>query len=141
MVHLESWMQAMAAPRGPQWQVRAAVELEPERWPAFFEEIACVGAGVLATLEVLRARPNAPAGQPPQELHGIGYRPGDDVLELSVAPPGRSAALRYFIAAPRRIRLRESAEGAVLLVEDASGTATLIRLSNLPRPAAGRAMG
>ena len=68
-------------------------------------------------------------------LKAIDYDPGADTLEIvtdgCITGDG---TLRYFIAAPRRITVAESAGAGAILVEDAGGIRTLIRLFNLPRP-------
>ena len=138
MVHLDGWMQTTIARQRLRYRAHeAAAELEAERWSEYFETIAHDVAGVLATLEVVPGSHDEHTTRLPQELHAIGYCPSEDVLELAVAIAGHRASVRYFIPGPRRIRLEQSDDRADILVEDASGTATLIRLFNLPRPVTG----
>jgi hypothetical protein len=69
-------------------------------------------------------------GRTLRPLHGIAYRGEADVLELMVgARPEGARVLRYFIAGPRCIHLDGADGSSSILVNDASGTRTLIRLT------------
>ncbi len=117
----------------------ASPQLSAERWPEYFAQLARGEEGVLVTVEVLGGRERIErAPQRPRDLRAIGYCPRRDVLELAV--DGHEAGvpgLRYFISAPRQIHLEQADGRTEILVRDASGARTLIRLLNVPRSLAG----
>lgn len=139
MVYVANWMLLAADRRAQSHRGVGTPELKAERWPDCFEEIARSSEGVLVSVEVLGGcgRLDRPL-QRPRDLQAIGYCPGRDMLELAAGGSGTGlAGLRYFISAPRQIHLEQSDARADILVQDASGTRTLIRLFNLPGPLAG----
>jgi hypothetical protein len=138
MVYVANWMLA-ADRRAPSHGSVGTPELKAERWPDCFAEIARSSEGVLVSVEVLGGRERLDrALQRPRDLRAIGYCPGRDMLELTAGGSGTGVpGLRYFISAPRQIHLEQSDARADILVQDASGTRTLIRLFNLPGPLAG----
>jgi hypothetical protein len=122
--------------------------LEGQRWAQYFGSLSLQDGGVLARIEVIRDRVTSPIDGRHRPLRAISYDDATDVLEFAML--GRSAAeapLRYFIHAPRTIRVSESSDARTIVVEDASGLRTLIDLHNVrapfadvprPRPAASR---
>ena len=108
-------------------------ELEPHVWAEYFRSIALLRAGVLATVQVLGARPAADLTDRPRALQQIRYDSKQDTLELAVgAHSAPGAVLRYFISAPLAIGVAEAHDRTTLLVSDASGQRTQICLYNLP---------
>jgi len=108
-------------------------ELPGAEWLEYFASPALGADGVLVAVAVIRDASAHPRRARP--LKAIDYDPGADTLEIvtdgCITGDG---TLRYFIAAPRRITVAESAGAGAILVEDAGGIRTLIRLFNLPRP-------
>jgi hypothetical protein len=100
--------------------------LNEEQWFDYFSSIPLAN-GVLASVELMGQRPSPPPSASP--LQAISYDADQDLLELAVG--GRTngnSPLRYFIAAPRSVNVEESSATRMILVADASGAQTLIRL-------------
>jgi hypothetical protein len=104
-------------------------ELAGREWLEYLESLACDDE-VLVTLNVVDGELAAP--RVVRHLRSIAYDRGADMLEI-VADGCivGDAALRYFIASPRRIKLAGPADAGAILVEDAEGVRTLIRLFSL----------
>jgi Family of unknown function (DUF5335) len=104
----------------------ATRNLNEEQWFDYFSSIP-LADGVLASVELMGQRPGSPPSASP--LQAISYDADRDLLELAVG--GRTngnSPLRYFIAAPRSVNVEESSGMKMILVQDASGARTLIRL-------------
>jgi hypothetical protein len=126
---LERWIEATASNRGTR---TTATTLEREQWAEYFRSIVLDTGGVLATVEVTREQLIGPPSGKRRSLHAISYHATKDLLELAVG--GHAAGeprLRYLISAPRTVEVAESRTGRVIVVQDASGTRTLIRLFNV----------
>jgi hypothetical protein len=138
MEYVVDWMSV--AERGATRRRRAPLELQQERWPEYFEALGGCSERMRVSLEVVdeRGRLDGPRRRPP-ELRAIGYDRGQDLLELATgAHDGGLPGLRYFIAAPRQIRVERWGARIDLLIGDASGTRTLIRLFDVPPTFTGR---
>jgi len=112
-----------------------ALKLEAYRWPEYFGSIALDGDRVLATVGLLPQLLSGRDDQRQRPLRAIGYDPGEDVLEVAVG--GEAAdlpALRYFVSAPQAITVAESNNTRAILVDDASGIQTMIRVLDLRCP-------
>jgi hypothetical protein len=107
-------------------------ELAAERWVEYFDAFARRGDGLLVTIEVMSEELGDQTDVERLPLQAIGYDAKDDVLEVSVG--GRSTrypvVLRHFISSPQTISVEESGplNPKAILVEEAGGTRTLIRL-------------
>jgi hypothetical protein len=126
------------------------MELKRDRWAEYFRSLPAVGARQLATVELLseemaQARDHRP---PLHRLRAIGYRPLEDEVVLAVGGLGAAGpALRFYIPAPEKIAVTEHQGSRDILIDDASGTRTLIcllvpqrarELARRPAPAARR---
>jgi hypothetical protein len=111
-------------------------ELPGVEWLDYFDSFSLPDGGVLVTVTVIHGRSvEQPAAR---NLKAIDYDPGSNVLEIVAAGcTAGDSTLRYFIAGPRRIAVADSDGTGAILVEDAAGIRTLIRLFNVP-PAGSR---
>jgi hypothetical protein len=109
-------------------------KLPSSNWVEYFISIALSRDRWLATVELPPQPLNADDTEPGRRLHAIGYDPSADELEIRVGGgPRRSSPLRYFISAPRAITIDQFQHGRAILVDDASGVRTLIRLFDVRR--------
>jgi hypothetical protein len=108
-------------------------ELAAERWQEYFDSITPNIDGMLATIEVMSEQLGDQLDVQQLPLQAISYDPRDNMLEVAVG--GRGARypvlLRHFISDPQTISTAESSslQPTAILVTDASGVRTLIRLS------------
>src|ERR1039458_3988322 len=111
-------------------------ELDAEKWVDFFNGLAGRGAASLVAVEVIGERATDQGNGMQWPLQAIAYDPDGDVLEVAVAGRGAGSAvvLRHFIAEPRTIEVEDlgSLLPATILVDDASGVRTQIRLFRAP---------
>lgn len=109
-------------------------------WLQYFGSLSFDGEGVLVEVAVIRDELACRGAV--RALKAIDYDPSADMLEVVVdgCITGESA-LRYFIAAPRRIGVAQAPNAGTILVEDEGGIRTLIRLFNLPHPLNGELPG
>jgi hypothetical protein len=107
-------------------------ELRAEKWAEYFDSIAGSLDGVLVTIEVMSEELGDQTDVERLPLQTIGYDRRDDVLEVAVGGRGAGypVVLRHFISSPRSISVEGPPQGRprAILVEDASGARTLIRL-------------
>ncbi len=107
-------------------------ELAREQWAEYFDAIAPSIGGLLVTVEVMDDQLGDQVDVERMPLQTIGYDHKDDVVEVAVGGRGvrYPVVFRHFIAAPQTIAVEESAESdpSAILVTDAGGTRTLIRL-------------
>jgi hypothetical protein len=107
-------------------------QLPAEKWVEYFDSIASRVEGLPVTIEVMSEQLGDQTDVERLPLQAIGYDPRDNVLEVSVG--GRSTrypvVLRHFISSPQAISVEDSGplRPSAILVEDASGVRTLIRL-------------
>jgi hypothetical protein len=107
-------------------------ELAADRWAEYFDALAQRSDGHLVTIEVMSEQLGDQTDVERLPLQAIGYDPKDDLLEVSVG--GRSTrypvVLRHFISSPQTVSVEEVAGSSpsAILVTDASGVRTLIRL-------------
>lgn len=102
-------------------------------WHECLEDIARANHGAPVSVEVLGASDAGERVERRRALRGMSFRHAEDVLELCVgAQPSGAGALRYFIPAPRRMEVRREGERLEIVVWDALGTRTLIRLYGQP---------
>ena len=107
-------------------------ELAAERWQEYFDSISPNIDGMLVTIEVMSEQLGDQLDVQQLPLQAIGYDPKDDVLEVAVgAVCVIPSLLRHFISDPQTISVEESSSlrPTAILVTDASGVKTLIRLS------------
>jgi hypothetical protein len=100
-------------------------EVLAEAWPSFFGALTACSEELLGTVTVVGSHAPAYSRRP---LREITYSSDEDVLALTVGFPSGVGELRYFIRAPRRIRMAHNEGATELLVEEAGGTLTLICL-------------
>ncbi len=111
-------------------RTRARV-LAPCDWPSFFGSIACGRDHLVAAVALLHdgaAEQTGHAASRGDRLRSIGYDGERDLLELAVGGIARAAALRYFIRSPQRVSVDQRARQLTIVVRDASGARTVIRI-------------
>lgn len=113
-----------------------AIELAETSWGDYLDTLSLSVAGAPATVQAAPAGITRPAlsaiGRP---LRRIGYDRRRDLLELATGGAGTTGpALRCFVSAPRRILATDTRQARSILVIDASGARTLIRISRPRRP-------
>jgi hypothetical protein len=110
----------------------ATQELSAERWIEYFDALAPSLDGLLVTIEVMSEQLGDQIDVERLPLETIGYDHKDKVLEIAVGGHGvrYPVLLRHFIYSPQTISIAESgsANPTAILVTDASGVRTLIRL-------------
>jgi hypothetical protein len=106
---------------------RGAGALEAPRWAEYFSSIA-TGERYLASVGLLTGPAQSFPRTAWRPLRAIVYDAEQDVLEVAVANGTPNTSLRFFITAPRKVGVEESGAGRAIVVEDASGERTLIRL-------------
>ncbi len=109
-------------------------ELQVQEWPGYFGWIAFASSRMLAAVEVVDECVGVDVPlRVWRPLRAINYDAEEDVLTLAVGGEGdgaRCLPLRYFVYAPRMVSVTEATDAWAILVKDATGTRTLIRLSN-----------
>lgn len=106
-------------------------QLEAEEWVEYFDSLTERTAGALVTIEVMSEELGAQTDVERLPLQTIGYDPKESILEIAVGGRGLRypVVLRHFISSPQEINVEEEGSGpSALLVSDASGARTLIRL-------------
>jgi len=108
-------------------------ELDPEKWQEYFDSITPNIDGMLATIEVMSEQLGDQLDVQQLPLQAIGYDPKDNMVEVAVGGRGvrYPVLLRHFISDPQTISIEESSplRPAAILVTDAGGVRTLIRVS------------
>lgn len=110
-------------------------EIPQDEWVPFFDSFSRQHEGWLVSIEVFSAEIGAQVEVRDRPLGGIAAdRDADTVSIFLRAEPG--SHLAHVIAAPSRIRLEETAEGAhaALQVESAGGATTLVRFRSAVLP-------
>jgi hypothetical protein len=106
-------------------------ELPGVEWLEYFDSFSSVEHGVLVSVVVIHGRSVERHAQ--RRLKAIGYDPGSNTLEIVAHGCNASeSTLRYFIDTPRRIAVGQGDGTGAILVEDAGGIRTLIRLVTVP---------
>jgi len=107
-------------------------KLNAEEWVEYFDSIAPRVEGRPVTIEVMSEQLGDQLDVERLPLAAIGYDPKDSVLEVAVGGRGvrYPVLLRHFISDPQEISVEESGSlgPTAILVTDASGASTLIRL-------------
>jgi hypothetical protein len=105
-------------------------------WAAYFAALSALGAGARTTVQVLPDGSAEPQRSPTRwVLRDCRYDDGGDLLELTLLGTGvEHAELRCFVAEPRQICARESQLERSILVRDAAGVRTLVRVRHSPDP-------
>lgn len=102
-------------------------------WHERLQDIVRVNRGAPVSVEVLGATEDRERVERRRVLRGMSFSRAEDVLELRVgAQGGGGGVLRYFIPAPRRMEVSRRDERLEIVVWDALGTRTLIRLYDGP---------
>jgi hypothetical protein len=105
------------------------VKLDTELWHSYFHALARGCSGALVSVEVARSPAGNGRAHPPRALRAIGYRQSEDLIRVDAGSWGRDGGLvRFFIPAPREIRVARAGHGPEILISDAAGTETLIRV-------------
>lgn len=106
------------------------IELAPPIWTDYFATVTLEDAGALTQVQAVSdARPPHAGVAIARPLRDISFDGDRHLLELSVG--GASAdrpAVRYFVDDPRRVTAIEAADARTILVLDAHGLRTLVRL-------------
>jgi len=109
--------------------VEHAVPLEAGAWTDYFRDIGRDCGRLIATVTLLPDDRDGHGAGAGRTLRTIRYDRDRDALELGVGGgAGLGPALRYFIAAPRRIVIAESRGVIGLVIEDSSGDRTAVEL-------------
>jgi hypothetical protein len=107
-------------------------QLPAEQWVEYFDSITPRVEGLLVTIEVMSEELGDQTDVEQLPLRAIGYDRKDDVLEVAVGGRGTRlpVVLRHLISGPQAISVEDSGplNPSAILVEDASGVRTLIRL-------------
>jgi len=107
-------------------------ELAAETWVEYFDSIVPNIEGLLVTIEVMSEELGDQLDVERLPLQALGYDPNESLLEISVGGRGMRypVLLRHFISAPQTISVEEheALNPTAILVTDASGVRTLIRL-------------
>ncbi len=107
-------------------------QLGPGQWVEYFDSLAPSLDGLLVTIEVMSEQLGDQIDVERLPLETIGYDHKDKVLEIAVGGHGvrYPVLLRHFIYSPQTISIAESGSisPSAILVTDASGARTLIRL-------------
>lgn len=113
----------------------ATRELAAGEWGEYFDSIASSIEGRLVTMEVMSGELGDQVDVERLPLETIGYDHKDCVLEVAVGGRGPQypVLLRHFISNPQTISVEETEQSgkatpSAILVTDASGVRTLIRL-------------
>jgi len=108
-------------------------ELSADTWAEYFDSLAPSLEGLLVTVELMSDELGDQTDIERLPLQTIGYDHKDDVLEVAVGGRGTRypVVLRHFIASPRTIAIEDAGPPtpSAILVTDADGVRTLIRLS------------
>jgi hypothetical protein len=111
-------------------------DLGAEQWMEYFDSIIPSIEGLLVTIEVMSEQLGDQVNVERLPLQAIGYDPKDNMLEVSVGGRGvrYPVLLHHFISSPKAISVEESDRltPSAILVTDASGERTLIRLFEPP---------
>ncbi len=112
------------------------VDVARTDWVAYFAALSTLGAGARTTVQVVSApSPGAERCPTPWLLRECRYDDGGDLLELTLlGAGGESPELRCFVSGPRQIRALESQLERRILVRDAAGVLTLLRLRRRAAP-------
>jgi hypothetical protein len=109
------------------------VEVARSEWADYFAALSALAAGARTTVEVLPCASAAHGVAPDWVLQGCRYDSAEDLLELTLLAAGTmNPALRCFVSAPREVIARESQLERPILVRDAAGAQTLVRLRRAP---------
>jgi len=111
------------------------MELARDDWVAYFQSIATEERRLLVAIESVG--PRAPVNEridamcegicTRHPLRSIAYEQNADVFEVALGLAAREGPLlRYFVAAPRRIFIREGEAVRAIVVTDAGDTRTLV---------------
>jgi hypothetical protein len=130
MMIVDTWKSRLLAGNGSPLQSGApGAELANEHWHSYFKAVAQARPGTLVSVEVARGSEARGRTREPRLLRAIGYRRSEDVVHVDAGGEARDGGVvRFFIPAPRNIRIADGGQGHEILVRDAAGTLTLIRL-------------
>jgi len=111
-------------------------ELGAEKWMEYFDSLTPSVEGMLVTIEVMSEELGDQVDVERLPLQSIGYDPKDNMLEVAVGGRGvgHPVLARHFISSPQTISIEGSGSltPTAILVTDASGVRTLIRLFEPP---------
>ncbi len=103
-----------------------AVELDRSEWEPCF---ATLGRESMLVAVGLSGRARSDDVELWRPLRDARYDAGQDLLVLDVGGGSAGHSLRFFVAAPRRITIADDGAASVLVVADATGTETVVRLT------------
>lgn len=105
-------------------------ELQAQEWAGYFGWVSFASSRMLAAVEVVGEEVGDAPERVWRPLRAIEYDAEEDLLTLAVGGRDvRCLPLRYFVSAPRVVRVTEATDSWTILVTDATGTRTLICLS------------
>jgi hypothetical protein len=108
-----------------------AVELAPRTWNSYLRALTADAEGVRASIQLLPGDAGRLAATPRLEhrLRALSYSQERDAIELDLGSGGHGGAwLRCFVSGPRRLISERSDKGLSLLIFDARGRRTLVRV-------------
>jgi hypothetical protein len=111
--------------------------LAVEEWEGYFERLLAGGDAPLVSVEAIGEQTPGPCAVVPcRHLRAAAYDPAADVLELTVGGQraGDPIRVRHLISNPRSIKVQvgDAPRPAALVVDDASGARTQIRIYEPP---------
>lgn len=118
------------------------IELDEGAWAGFLDALSVDAAGAGTSVQVARRGGDSLAVAPAtlRPLHAIRYDRERRALEVAVGgAEAARPALRCFVVDPRRLLAAESEHARTILIIDAGGTGTLIRI--VVRPGGSRRPG
>jgi hypothetical protein len=112
------------------------MELAQDSWATYFRSVSSEPQKLLVAMESVGARAMVDERIDAMcegvctrhPLLGIAYEPSWDTLEVSVGLSDAGPLLRYFVAGPRRIFVKETSGARAILVNDSGGGRTLVCL-------------
>jgi hypothetical protein len=106
-----------------------APRLEAGEWRCYLARLGGDGGRWYASV-TLGSRPTPEGAElPTRLLHRVRYDADADEIEVRIGEaPAPACELRYFVSAPRAIRVEEHEAGKTIVVDDASGLPTMIHL-------------
>jgi len=118
------------------------VEVERSDWPRYFAALSGAAAGARTSIEVLTcaateysAAPDSSAPQRGWSLHACTYDIAGEVIEVSLCDPGGGEpGLRFFVSRPREVLSLEGPLDRTVLIRDAAGVRTAVRMRRRPPP-------
>ena len=105
------------------------MRIEPSRWDEYLAELSRQAEGYDVTIEVLSPELGDQIEVRRARLSALAFDPREGIAVAVSDPEGHDELLRHVVAAERLEATDEPGVPDTLLIEDAEGTKTLVRLS------------